>query len=210
MKSLALVIPFLLIHGYSEDSHVWDSWKGWLKQDGFKDIQIPTFSQDQCGNVADKAAELSKIIGDKSVNLVTHSQGGLVARWFISHYSNNVKNLIMIATPNQGTWAAWLDLTNCPFISNSSASALEDLKPGSAATTTKDSSKTHYYTIGGNYPVPCYFVLIGCAAYDNDGLVELSSAQSHYPILGVFPYNHTGLLTHKEVYDKAIQLLKNG
>lgn len=208
LSLLALALPIFLIHGYSEDSQTWDSWKGWLSHDGFKDFEIPTFKADQCGNVADKAAELNRMIGDKEVNIVAHSQGGLVARWYIAHFANKVQNLFMIATPNQGTPAAWMDLTNCPFISNSSVSALEDLRPNSAATLSPDKPNVNYFAIAGNYSNPCVIVIQRSFCYLSDGFVPVSSALSHYPSLGVYPLNHTGLLNDRSIYATILPILE--
>ena len=61
----------------------------------------------------------------EKVNIVAHSKGGLDARWYIAHGgANKVANLIMIGTPNSGSPAAWMDITGCPFDSDS------DLFPG--------------------------------------------------------------------------------
>lgn len=209
LSLLALALPIFLIHGYSEDSQVWNSWKGWLSHDGFS-FEIPTSKADQCGNVGDKAAELNKTIGNREVNIVAHSQGGLVARWFVAHYPNHVKNLVLIATPNLGTPAAWMDLTNCPFIANSSVSALEDLLPNSTATLSPDSPNTKYYAIAGNYSNPCVIVIQRSLCYLSDGFVPVSSALSHYPVLRVYPLNHTGLLNDRSIYATILPIFTLG
>ncbi len=208
-----LALPILLIHGYSEDSHVWDSWLKWLKADNIPATAI-TFHQhnDKCGTVAEHAAELNKLIQSKSkVNIIAHSKGGLDARWYIAHTSSDkVANLIMIATPNAGTTAAYIDLTSCAFVSSA---GLGDLQPGSKATqTTDNNNQTHYFTIAGNYASPCYFVIERiCNVVDSDGLVTVASTigKSNYPLLGVFAYNHTGLLTHRDVYQKVLPIIRN-
>lgn len=177
----------------------------WLKSDNMTGMPITFSKDDRCGTVQDHAAELYSIIKNQRVNIVAHSQGGLDARWYISHYpTNKVANLIMIATPNAGTTAAYIDLTSCAF---QGSAGLVDLQPDSKATQSVDRRDiTHYYAIAGNYPVPCYFV-IQRICYDTDGLVTVDSAtdkgNSNYTLLGVFPYNHAELLTHKEIYEKV-------
>jgi pimeloyl-ACP methyl ester carboxylesterase len=205
---LLSLLPVVLIHGYAEDSHVWDSWASWLKSDHFNVTSITFRNDDRCGSVKQHAMELNNtLIHSGRVNIIAHSAGGLVARWYIAHNpdADKVANLVMIATPNTGTTAAYLDLTTC-----AGAAGVEDLKPGSEVTQTTDQANTHYYTITGNYAIPCYFVILRYTCYidQNDGLVTVSSAQSVYPSLGVFPYNHTGLLRHRDVYEKALPILR--
>lgn len=205
-----IAIPLLLlVYGYAEDSHIWDSWVNWLKADN---IPFVIANIDRCGTVKQHAAELSKQIDSMhvdKVNIVAHSKGGLDARWYIiSHFGKNkIANLIMIATPNQGTTASFIDLTTCGA---SNIQALEDLQPGSDATLVKDNPKTRYFTISGNYAAPCYFVIqrFTCYIFPSDGLVTVSSAQSSYQSLGVFPYNHTGLVSHKDVFEKVLSILR--
>lgn len=203
-----LALPILLIHGYSEDSHVWDSWLKWLKADNIPAATI-TFHQhnDKCGTVAEHAAELNKLIHGH-VNIIAHSKGGLDARWYIAHNNpDKVANLIMIATPNAGTTAAYIDLTSCAFQDSGSA-GLVDLQPGSKATQSTNNQATHYFTIAGNYASPCYFVIERiCNVVDSDGLVTVANAKSNYTLLEVFPYNHNGLLTHRDVYEKVLPIL---
>jgi triacylglycerol esterase/lipase EstA (alpha/beta hydrolase family) len=198
-----LLLPIVLVHGYGEDSHVWDSWANWLKAEHFNVTEAVT---SQCGSVEQNAIQLSNQIHGK-VNIIAHSKGGLDARWYIAHYhQNRVMNLVMIATPNLGTTAAYTDLTT----TCSGGAGLEDLQPNSKATQVVDQPRTtHYYTIAGNYSDPCYFVVlryISCYIIPNDGMVTVSSAQSNYTSLGVFAYNHTGLLQH--VYQNIVSILK--
>ncbi len=147
---------------------------------------------------------------DGKVNIVAHSKGGLDARWYISHSGSTtgkVEKLVMLGTPNQGTNAAWQDLTSCSI---QGSSGLWDLMPGSDAIKSVDNPATHYYTIAGNYSVPCLFVLgfmYTCWALQNDGWVTVTSALSHYKSLGIYPYAHNDLLTHRDVYEKVLREL---
>jgi pimeloyl-ACP methyl ester carboxylesterase len=224
-------LPILLIHGYGEDSSVWNLWKGWLAADNFSEVYSITFSpitfrNDECGSVAKHATELSNIVnkilhdtGSEKVDIVAHSKGGLDARWYIANDgADKVANLIMIGTPNSGSPAAWVDITGCPFGSD------RDLLPGSAATRVIDQPQTtHYYTLVGNWlPLaPCLTAIPGIWVPDgsncfilgnDDSLVPVYSAEAspflHYTSLGQpFPYNHFALLKHREVFDKVIPIL---
>ena len=219
-------IPILLIHGYGEDSSVWNSWIHWLAADNFSKVYPITFGEDKCGSVEDHATELSNIVnkilhdtGSQKVNIVAHSKGGLDARWYIANGgADKVANLIMIGTPNSGSTAAWVDITGCPFGSD------KDLLPGSTATEVVDQPQiTHYYTLVGNWlPLaPCPTAIPGvwfpdggnCLILGNDDfLVPVYSAEAspllHYTSLSQpFPYNHFALLKHRDVLDRAIPIL---
>jgi pimeloyl-ACP methyl ester carboxylesterase len=223
-------LPTLLIHGYAENSHVWDPWKVWLRDNGFdmtkvysinftNDVTFP--NGDECGSVIQHATELRNIVNSilsathsDKVNIVAHSKGGLDARWYIADKVANpvdkVANLIMIGTPNSGTTAEYFDWTPCAGFGS-------DLSPYSGATHAADrTDSTHYYTIAGYFGYPCYlgaFPFSNCLL-PNDGLVTISSAQSSpyvdYCSLGEFPYNHAGLMTHIEVYGKILPILSGG
>lgn len=201
MIFLAL-LPIILVHGYSENASIWNSWVSWMHQDHINNVQTVTFPHnDQCGTASEHAMELKKIIGNRTVDVVAHSMGGLEARLLNSAH---IKNLIMIATPNEGTEAAYTDLTPC-----GNSTSTEDLQPGSdiVQTPDADSSNTHYFAIAGNSSDPCLFIeMFRYICYDipNDGLVTVDSALSHYQSLGVFPYNHEGLLAHREIYEKVM------
>lgn len=200
------ILPILLVHGYGEDSHVWDSWVSWLKSDNITNVNVITFhNDDKCGTVEQHATELGNIT--VPVNIVAHSAGGLDARWYIAH-GGKVANLIMVGTPNLGTTAAYQDLTSC-----AGSTGLLDLQPDSLATHSVDkASTTNYYTVAGNDSDPCYFVgafRYMCYLVANDGLVTVNSAQSSYQSLGIYPYNHIGLLMHKDIYEKVLPILRS-
>lgn len=211
----SIVAPIILIHGYSDDASVWDTWVSWLRSDNFTNIYPITFkNNDQCGTVQSHAAELKNMINtilndtdSDQVNIVAHSKGGLDARSYISQNPGKVDNLIMIATPNQGTPAAYMEVTSCMY---TDAPGRADLEPNSQATNSPDSNSTKYWTIAGNLSDPCYFVLAmyACHAFPNDGFVTVESALSHYKSLGIFNYNHTTLLTEKDVYHKVLPILE--
>ncbi len=123
-------LPVLLIHGYMSDASVWKKWEDLLKKDNIPVFPI-TFSQsdDKCGSSAEHAKEISNQIGDikdktgqNKVNIVGHSKGGLDARVYLANNTQDVTNLIMIATPNAGS----------PLAENNDvcAPAVYDLKPG--------------------------------------------------------------------------------
>lgn len=205
--------PILLVHGYAEDTSVFNSWTGWLSYDNFENVYSVTFgNDDQCGSVKHHAVELDYIVdqvlhysGDDQVNIVAHSKGVLDARMYIAENPGKVANLVMIAGPNEGTPAAYVDLTSC-----AGSHALLDLQPGSAATKTPDQNSTNYWAVAGNDSSTCFFTTFRpmCYVVPNDGFVEVESALSNYTSLGTFPYSHNQLLTEKDVYQTVLPKLR--
>jgi triacylglycerol esterase/lipase EstA (alpha/beta hydrolase family) len=138
-----------------------------LKADHFKVYPINFTNDDECGTVAEHATDLANQIksilnathSDK-VNIVAHGKGGLDAVRYIAHSnSDKVANLVMIGTPNEGTAAAYLDLTSCAL---AGSHGLWDLQPNSDASKTVDSKQTtYYYTIAGNYSTASLW-LVSC------------------------------------------------
>ena len=51
-------LPILLIHGYGEDSSIWNSWRNWLEANSFLRVCPITFSDDKYGSVEEHATEL--------------------------------------------------------------------------------------------------------------------------------------------------------
>lgn len=212
-----IALPLILIHGYSNDASVWDEWVTWLNASGLTDVYPITFKHDdRCGTVADHGTELAGIVekiladtGQDQVNIVAHSKGGLDARWYIANGggADKVANLVMIGTPNSGTPAAYMEVTPCMF---ESMAGREDLLPDSKATQVDDNKNTNYYTVAGDYAVPCFIVIERHTCYQesNDGFVTVKSVQANYTSLGVFNTNHAGLLTDRGVYEKVLPILK--
>jgi pimeloyl-ACP methyl ester carboxylesterase len=192
-------LPVLLIHGYAEDSQIWKKWEELLKKDGIA-VYLMTFreSDDKCGSSSDHAKELNKRVktilnstGQKQVNLVGHSKGGLDARVFLADSNTqDVANLIMIGTPNNGSPAAEFSSICKP--------AIDDLKPGANSTKAKMNPSTKYYTISGDWtPLTEGNPLI---PGKDDGLVPVNSVESekYFKSLGRTGHAHADLLSEDE------------
>lgn len=127
-------LPVILVHGWDEDASIWQTWKGLLKNDNVTSYAV-TFinSDDKCGSSQDHAAELGSFIKDVKrnthsgqVNVVAHSKGGLDARVYLANGTKqDVVNLIMIGTPNEGSPLAYSTSACMP--------GTLDLLPGASA-----------------------------------------------------------------------------
>jgi pimeloyl-ACP methyl ester carboxylesterase len=185
-------LPVLLVHGWNQGvgGSISNDWSEWAKR--FNQENIPfclvTFQQshDACGSSSDHARELDQIVksvrnetGQKQVNIVGYSKGGLDARVYLANNLTNdaVANLIMIGTPNAGSeWA--IDSLTC-------RPAVFDMVPGSNATKAERNNHTEYHTIAG-----ACFPLVG------DGMVLISNvnSQPYFDSLGLSPKCHQNLL----------------
>jgi triacylglycerol esterase/lipase EstA (alpha/beta hydrolase family) len=215
-------LPVLLIHGYMSDASVWKKWEDLLKKDNIPVFPI-TFNQsdDKCGSAGEHAKELSNLIagvkdqtGQNKVNIVGHSKGGLDARMYLANNTQDVANLIMIATPNAGS----------PLAENNEvcAPAVYDLRPGAPSTKVEQNQNTNYYTIAGDWKPEkgncnlSMFSLTQKGGYDmlpkpNDGMVPLSSVESlnYTKSLGHSSSCHSNLMSEYE-YGLAKQILLGG
>lgn len=112
--------PVILVHGFWSNPEMWNTMKSYLESEGFYVVNssyaepysyIAGFSLSTNGDIKGYSKELSdeietirKETGAKKVDLVCHSMGGLVSRWYSTHgYKNDVAKLIMIGTPNHGS-----------------------------------------------------------------------------------------------------------
>src|SRR5919107_3960920 len=136
------VLPVLLVHGYYEDASIWETWEELLEVDVIPFYTI-TFQQsdDKCGSAIEHARELNTMIQEildstdyEQVNIVGHSKGGLDARVYLASGTDDVSNLIMIGTPNDGSPLA--------EFSDICGPAVYDLRPGAGATQAEQNPNT--------------------------------------------------------------------
>ncbi len=114
--------PVLLVHGIYSDDSIWNLTNQSLINAGY-DVFTVGAMQDQPQNgifpsnglIENSALQLKDAIdnvkaatGATKVNVVAHSMGGLVTRWYIRSpsYSHDIDKLIMLGTPNKGSWVA--------------------------------------------------------------------------------------------------------
>ena len=116
-------VPVVLIHGYQASPNIFSGISEYLKGQGFKPL---SFSYTSENGVAPSASELSNYLKQKTVeleaggiqvsrfDLVTHSMGGLVARYYTcsSEYPSrsDVRKLIFLSVPQKGSPFASLGL----------------------------------------------------------------------------------------------------
>lgn len=116
-------VPVVLIHGYQANSTLFDSFKEFLEKSGFP---VECFDYESESGVANGAKELESFLAGmrekyskkgiqiKRFDLIGHSMGGLVARYYTCRpdydINRNVEKLIFISVPQNGSVLASLGL----------------------------------------------------------------------------------------------------
>lgn len=179
---------------------MWYEWEQNLQDNGIQFCVVSFHPDDICGTASHDANELSQIVQSvksmtlqNQVNIVAHSKGGLDAREYLYRSdTHDVANLIMIGTPNEGSPLA--DATVL-YNSDPSCPAVHDLTTYASDINVPENVNTNYYTIAGECLPFLYYAPLGVTIPEpNDGFVAVSSAQSHFNSLGVYPNCHMQLL----------------
>ncbi|MFN6964829.1 MAG: esterase/lipase family protein [Pyrinomonadaceae bacterium] len=151
--------PLVLVHGLWSSWRAWESWQNILTtshsydwkafpvgerpEKGVMDTGKEFMSSDQTKSIAENARELEKYIRyaqeDRNawhVDLVAHSMGGLISRYYISQIMPpneadmrpQVSHLVMLGTPNMGSPCA--DVMDIAFgIVGKQVEAIRQLRP---------------------------------------------------------------------------------
>ncbi|HEY9720515.1 MAG TPA: alpha/beta fold hydrolase [Oscillatoriaceae cyanobacterium] len=103
--------PVVLVHGFVSPADWWNPIKGDLKKAGYKDFA--TFDYYPAITSLDGYSKRLKAVvedlkartGAKKVDILAHSEGGLVARNMVKKYgmSGEIDHMVMFGTPNHGT-----------------------------------------------------------------------------------------------------------
>jgi len=159
--------PVVLVHGWGGsmlgDVSVYVNWVyiyEKLKSDGF-DVYRVTLSEGGLQDVKKSAAELQAFIADvrsktgaARVDVVCHSEGGLVARYFIKNLGGAqfVDDLVTISTPHRGTIVATIGPGEASRQMEVGNSFLQELNGGDALP--GDVSYTALFSHGDEVVVP--------------------------------------------------------
>jgi len=207
--------PVVLVHGIFSTPEAWNLMRLNLESEGLK-VYTAQYALDKIGTMGDikyfagtLSIEISRILaetGAKKVDIVAHSMGGLVSRWYIEKGdgANKVDKLVMLGTPNSGSELCYFLPGTNPFarlkqlplyiiygISPEIAPgfALEQMAPGSPFLMSLGySSRPNYYIIAGTNHnegvlwwsgkiLSAYdLACFGCNPKGNDGAVRYISA----------------------------------
>lgn len=131
--------PILFVHGYNSDASVWDTMVSRFMEDGWTDEQLHAWSYNYNQSNADTAEEVAAEVealmdrtGADSVDVITHSMGGLSSRYYAKFLNGDesIDAWVSLAGPNHGTdWAYGCFSTSC-FEMRPGSSFLEELNKG--------------------------------------------------------------------------------
>ncbi|MFF8607833.1 esterase/lipase family protein [Streptomyces sp. NPDC015346] len=110
--------PVVFVHGYNADPGVWGGLREDLKADGYTDAELFSFGYDThrsvnevlSGELAAYIETVKRQTGAARVDLVAHSFGSLVTRWYVKFDAagqSSVAHWASLAGPNHGTSTAW-------------------------------------------------------------------------------------------------------
>lgn len=187
--------PVILLHGILGQKHLyWNLFKRRLRQDGFRyhecilpyallgDIRIAA------GILHDKVE--ATLRGDKAtkVDLVCHSAGGLVARYYMMYLGGDkrIGHMVTMGSPHQGTYFSYL------LGANNFIQVAKQTRPGS-----------HFLDeINGPGAVPTHIPF--CNIWSPLDAIVIPSFNSHLPgsqAIKVPFCSHWGFLIRKDVYE---------
>jgi triacylglycerol esterase/lipase EstA (alpha/beta hydrolase family) len=125
--------PVVFVHGYSGSTIVnFSSMISWFKSDGYPSNRLYYYKyisiigvEKGADTLKNKVEEVLEETGRSKVDLVCHSMGGLVARYYMKNLggASKVNQVVYVATPHRGTAWAYIE----PF-----TQAAKDMRPGSS------------------------------------------------------------------------------
>jgi triacylglycerol lipase len=123
--------PIIFVNGFQGSTAIWTTMIDRLKVDGWTDAPLVAWTYDSNQSNVTTAQRLQTTVdsllaatGAKKVDIIAHSMGGLLARYFSKNLagSEKIDGFVFLGTPNHGTTLADL----CPI-----QSCIE-MRPGSA------------------------------------------------------------------------------
>ena len=125
--------PIVFVHGYSGSTIVnFSAMIQWFKNAGYPSNRLYYYTYNTLPGVAasanilkDKVNSVLAATGKSKVDIISHSMGGLVTRYYMKYLggASKVKQVVNVATPHKGTVWAYLE----PF-----TQAAVDMRPGSS------------------------------------------------------------------------------
>ncbi|MFD3516029.1 esterase/lipase family protein [Streptomyces sp. NPDC058657] len=111
-------LPVVFVHGYNAGPGVWGGLRDDFKAEGYTDAELFSFGYDThqsvnevlSGELAAYVEKVKQQTGANQVDLVAHSFGSLVTRWYVKFAAGgqaSVAHWVSLAGPNHGTSTAW-------------------------------------------------------------------------------------------------------
>ncbi len=218
--------PIVLVHGFNSSASLWNSYlgeEGFLATVGLEGFAVgdgkaqglmnmgnftkPTL---QTKTIAENASELANYIrgiktlrGAEKVDLVVHSMGGLVSRYYLDKLmqESDVAQLIMLGTPQGGS-----NCSNLPVPLGFYLPAALELRPAYIQNVFNkeitDQRGVPFFQIAGT-PITESFKA-PCTKVPSDLVVSLSSLNTLPAPFVEVPVYHTDLASSKETFTEFV------
>lgn len=109
--------PILFVHGWSENSSLWNTMISNFEKDGYPKSYLSAYTYNTSTSnktlaeteVKSKVEALKKATGAAKVDIIAHSMGSLNSRWYVKFVSGgeaNVDDWVSLGGPNHGTETA--------------------------------------------------------------------------------------------------------
>lgn len=191
----------VLLHGLGRTSLSMQRMGVHLADEGYRVVNINYPGRtDSIENLVEKYVkpELEENYTDrnKKINFVTHSMGGIMARYFLAHNElEGMHRLVMLAPPNKGSNTAdkWL---GSKLIARIMGPALEELS-------------TDGESLVNTLPIPAYEVGVIAGEYDEKVSLERTQLDTATAFL-IVPKEHTWIMNAPEVLDAVVLFLRDG
>ncbi|MBZ0253214.1 MAG: alpha/beta fold hydrolase [Candidatus Methylomirabilis sp.] len=102
--------PVLLVHGFGHNASAWLLYAALLRRSGWTEVYVlnyPSWNgriEEHARRLARKVEEIAARTPHARLDLVAHSMGGMVSRWYLQHLggAERVRKLVTLGTPHAG------------------------------------------------------------------------------------------------------------
>ncbi len=226
--------PVVMVHGFLSN---WETWKAYLGPDGYLaslglqgfavgDGQVPGLlntggntgdTSGRTNSIAQNAAILKDYIqavqaqtGAEKVDLLVHSMGGMISRYYLDRVmdNENVAQVIFLGTPMAGS-ACVLPMAALGYLMPASLEILPDYMINVFNTQIVHRHGIPFYMVAGTLLIDP--ITSPCTAAPSDTVVGYDSATALLlDDIQQFPLYHGSLTSNSDVFEsKVTHLLKN-
>ncbi len=192
--------PILFVHGWSENSSLWNTMISNFEKDGYPKSYLSAYSYNTSTSnktlaeteVKSRVEALKKATGAAKVDIIAHSMGSLNSRWYIKFVSGgeaNTDDWVSLGGPNHGTETANFCFSTACVEMRVGSKFLAELNAGD-----ETPGAVNY----GTWWSPCDEII------NPDSSVALSGATNTKTAC----MSHTALTTDKTVYEQVREFIK--
>ncbi len=192
--------PILFVHGWSENSSLWNTMISNFEKDGYPKSYLSAYTYNTSTSnktlaeteVKSRVEALKKATGATKVDIIAHSMGSLNSRWYIKFVSGgeaNTDDWVSLGGPNHGTETANFCFSTACVEMRVGSKFLAELNAGD-----ETPGAVNY----GTWWSPCDEII------NPDSSVSLSGATNTKTAC----ISHAALTTDKTVYTQVREFIK--